>query len=83
MSTITGQRKRVRAALRKAGSRGKTTIDLREKHDVMMPASRIYELRHNHGCNIQLMWDKSKNAQGNLRRVARYVLLRGKWKGAA
>ena len=77
------QRQRVIDALRKASNDGLTTIQLREDHDIMMPAPRIYELRWHYGYNIQLIWDRDSNAQGNEHSCGRYFLLPGKWQGEA
>lgn len=77
------QRERLEAALRESGGDGVTTIRAREELDIMAPAPRIFELRHNEGKNIQTIWETDENAQGNKHRVARYVLLSGKWKSAA
>lgn len=60
---------------------GLTTIELREDYNVMAPAPRIFELRHEFGYNIVTHWDTSENAQGHKHRNARYVLLPGKYKG--
>jgi len=80
-NSIDAQRQRVLDVLRTSRV-GATTIDLRELHDVMMPAARVHELRWSLRFNIQRIWDTATNAQGNLHRVARYVLLPGKWNGA-
>ena len=73
------QRKIVFRVLQERGPEGVTTIELRELHDIMMPAARIHELRHDYGYNIQLISDFDTNAQGNKHRCGRYVLLSGKW----
>lgn len=73
------QRSKLLTALRESGSQGLTTIQCREQLDIMMPGSRVYELRHNYGYNILLIWDKAKNAQGNEHFCGRYILFPGKW----
>jgi len=57
-----------------------TTIEAREHLNILAPAPRIYELRHDHGYNIITEWINDTTAQGYKHRVARYVLLPGKWK---
>lgn len=76
------QRQCVLDALRESPN-GLTTIELREKFDVMMPAARVHELRWIFGYNIESYWDHDTNAQGNKHGVVRYVLLSGNWRGAA
>ncbi|MFL0798213.1 MAG: helix-turn-helix domain-containing protein [Cellvibrionaceae bacterium] len=73
------QQQRVLSALREAGDIGLTTIQLREDFDIMAPAPRIYELRWDYGYNIQLIWDRDQNAQGNTHSCGRYILFPGKW----
>jgi hypothetical protein len=82
-NSLNAQRQRVLLALRYVGGEGLSTIQLREDHDVMMPGTRIFELRHNHGYNIKLIWDRDRNAQGNEHTCGRYILFPGKWRGAA
>jgi len=81
-NSLAAQRQCVVDALRDSPN-GLTTIELREKFDVMMPAARVHELRWMFGYNIERVWDYDTNAQGNRHSVARYVLLTGKWRGAA
>ena len=75
------QSKRLLGALREAGNTGITTIFARENLDIMMPAARIFELRHNEGYNIQAFPSHDTNAQGNGHSCKRYVLLSGEWQG--
>jgi hypothetical protein len=82
-SSAKQQCQRVLEALREVGSVGLSTIQIREDLDVMMPGTRIYELRHEHGYNVQLIWNKEANAQGNEHTCGRYILYPGNWKGAA
>tara|TARA_R110001592_G_C13192961_1_gene753509 strand:- start:72333 stop:72638 length:306 start_codon:yes stop_codon:yes gene_type:complete len=79
-SSLNDQRKRVLNALREVGSQGLSTIQLREDLDVMMPGARIYELRHSQGYNIQLIWNRERNAQGNEHTCGRYILFPGVWR---
>lgn len=81
-NSLAAQRQCVIDALREA-SQGLTTIELRERFDVMMPAARVHELRWEFGFNIAKASTHDTNAQGNRHSVARYVLLPGKWRGAA
>ncbi len=82
-NSMNAQRQRVMQALKTTGKKGLTTIQLRENHDVMMPAARVHELRWSNGHNIQTIWSQDINAQGNKHKVARYVLLSGKWEESA
>ena len=75
------QRKRILKALAERGPLGITTIYAREQLDIMAPAPRIHELRHDYGYNIQLIREPDTNAQGYTHICARYVLLSGKWEG--
>lgn len=75
------QCRRLLKALQDAGPKGITTIEARENLDIMMPAARVYELRHEQGLNIQKIEVKDVTAQGHPHRCSRYVLLPGKWKG--
>lgn len=58
-----------------------TTVEARHELDILGVAPRIYELRHNYGFNIQTYWTNDKNPGGGRHRVARYVLMAGKWQG--
>lgn len=73
-NTTTDQRLRLLGELRRAGNKGVTTIQARERLDIMMPGARVFELRHQHGWNIETVWTDDVNAQGNRHRIARYVL---------
>lgn len=68
------QRARILAALEQAGSRGMSTIELREQENIMHPSGRIKELREL-GYPIITDWTTGTNAQGNLHRCARYILI--------
>jgi hypothetical protein len=52
-----------------------TTIEIRHDLDIMMPAARVFELRHNEGHNIEMHWVTRPTAAGNLHSVAMYVLM--------
>lgn len=75
------QRARILAALEQAGSRGMSTIELREQENVMHPSGRVKELREL-GYLIITGWTTGTNAQGNPHRCARYIL-KPETKGAA
>lgn len=66
-----GQRARLLEAIKRGPL---TTIEIRHDLDVMMPAARIFELRHHYGHNIEKVWVSRHTAAGNLHRVALYVL---------
>lgn len=82
-NSIHAQRQRLLNGLIEAGEAGLTTIQLREQYDIMAPAPRVYELRHQQGHNIATAWNYEANAQGNRHRNARYILMPGKYKGVA
>lgn len=82
-NSLNAQRQRVLKALQEAGGEGLSTIQIRESLDCMMPAARVHELRHDHGYNIQLIWDRDKNAQGNEHTCGRYILFSGEWRATA
>ncbi|MFA7239327.1 MAG: helix-turn-helix domain-containing protein [Sulfuricellaceae bacterium] len=65
------QRARLHDALRIAPV---STIEARRNLDIMMPGTRIHELRHREGLNIVTHWSKEPTECGKLHRVARYVL---------
>jgi hypothetical protein len=81
-NSINDQQQRLLAALRAAGSAGVSTIEAREIYDVMAPAARTFELRHQYGFNIQCVWTHGVNAQGRPHRTGRYVLHPGSWRAA-
>jgi len=80
-NSISAQLARVRKVLKEAVDEGLTVIQLREDYDCMMPSTRVHELRHKEGLNIQTIWDRARNAQGNEHKTARYILLSGHWEG--
>ena len=80
LQNAASQRQRVLERLKKGSV---TTIEIRHEQDILGVAPRIYELRHIHGYNIQKYWTTDINPGGDRHRVARYVLLPGKYnKGA-
>lgn len=66
------QRQRLLEALRKGPI---STIEARRDLDIMMPAARIFELRHEEGHNIGTFWVFRHTAPGQLHRIAQYILL--------
>lgn len=66
------QRARLLEALQKGPL---TTIEIRHELDIMMPAARVFELRHGDGHNIVMNWVGRSTAAGNLHRVALYALM--------
>lgn len=71
------QRQRIFEALKEAGSKGLTTLQIRENLDAMHAGGRVMELRRQ-GYDIRTIWTVAENAQGHPHRVARYVLMREK-----
>ena len=71
-NSASSQRARILAALRQGPV---STIYARRDLDIMMPAARIFELRHKGGFNIHTHWAHQSTDAGVLHRVARYVLL--------
>jgi len=72
---VIAQRHRLLEALRKAGSTGISTIHARHKLNIMMPAARVHSLRHD--------WTDEIDPAGFEHHCALYILMPGKWKGAA
>jgi len=73
-NSFTAQRLRVRDALIEAGSRGQTTIELRENLDVIHAPARVLELRQQ-GFSILTKMEKDQDAFGRTHRVGRYFLI--------
>jgi hypothetical protein len=71
------QRTRLLDWLQKKGSI--TTLEARSHLDILMPAARIYELRHNEYYNIQLYWVDDLTDAGVRHKVGKYVLQSGQW----
>ena len=76
-NSASAQRNRLLAALRR---RPVTTIEARRELDILHPAGRVKELRHNDGHQILTAWSYEPTDCGKLHRVARYVLVK---RGAA
>lgn len=77
-NSTTDQRQRLLRSLREGP---KSTVWLRRKLDIMMPASRVHELRYDYGFNIQTHRRYVNTEAGNKHNVAEYVLMSGKWRG--
>ncbi len=52
-----------------------TTIEARRNLDILMPGTRVHELRHKHGYNIQTIRIYQPTDCGKLHSVAQYVLM--------
>ena len=68
------QRKRLIDALRCGPI---TTIEARRNLDILMPAARIHELKHEHGYDIQTFRIRQETDSGKLHSIAKYVLMVG------
>lgn len=66
------QRARLLDALRKGPI---STIEARRDLDILMPAARIFELRHEEGHDIGTFWVFRHTEAGQLHRIAQYILL--------
>ncbi len=71
-NSASDQRARLLEHLKAYGSG--TTIELRKNLDIMMPAARVHELRHQHGLQIDLVWVHQHTDAGKLHRVGKYIL---------
>ena len=80
-NSTSAQCKRLEVELRKL--RSISTIHARGELDILMPAARIFERRHNHGLNILTHWKTEPTACRKDHRIAEHVLLVGKWEGKA
>lgn len=58
-----------------------TTLEARSLLNILAPAARVFELRHNENHNIITHWVDDITAEGKKHRVAKYILLPGKWRG--
>ncbi len=54
-----------------------TTIEARRNLDILMPAARVHELRHQYGYRIETQRIHQPTDSGKLHSIARYVLLPG------
>lgn len=58
-----------------------TTLEARHELDILGVAPRVYELRHYHSFNIKKEWTSDYNPGGGRHRIARYILMPGKFQG--
>jgi len=72
-TSATDQRQRILERLRLAPA---TTIELRQELDVMAPAPRIFELRHNYGYEIDSRMVVDETMPEHKHSVAQYTLIR-------
>lgn len=77
-TNLAAQRERLLRALSIAPV---STIEARNLLNILAPAPRVHELRHDQGFNIVTNWITTINSEGYEHRVAEYVLLAGKWEG--
>ncbi|MFK5914051.1 MAG: helix-turn-helix domain-containing protein [Woeseiaceae bacterium] len=77
-TNLAAQRERLLSALLDAPV---STVQARHELNILAPAPRVYELRHDQGKNIVTNWIVSITPEGFKHRVAEYVLLSGKWEG--
>ncbi|MDR3477642.1 MAG: helix-turn-helix domain-containing protein [Gammaproteobacteria bacterium] len=77
-NTIKTQRLRL---LRRLQEGPCTTTEARHKLDILGVAPRVHELRYQYGFNIKTLWTDDHNPGGGRHRVAKYVLMQGKWTG--
>lgn len=77
-TSLVAQRERLLKALSEAPV---STIEARNQLNILAPAPRVYELRHEQGFNIITNWITAVSPEGYEHRVAEYVLLAGKWEG--
>lgn len=75
---LSAQRRRLLKQLQEKGS--VTTLEARRHLDIMSPAARIFELRHQDNCNIQLHWVDELTDTSIRHKVGKYTLQSGKWK---
>jgi hypothetical protein len=52
-----------------------TTIEARRNIDIMMPGTRVFELRHRFGHPIEKIWVWQETESGKPHRVAQYFLV--------
>lgn len=79
-NTLEAQRSRL---LKRLQAGPCTTTEARHELDILGVAPRVYELRHQYGFNIQRHWANDRNPGGGHHRVAKYVLMPGRWQGGA
>lgn len=76
-NSVISQQQRLLQRLRQGSL---STLEARQELDILMPAARVHELRHQQNFNIVTHWEDGKTVKGKMHRVARYVLLPGKFK---
>lgn len=67
------QRNRLRAALARFPV---STIEARRDLDIMMPATRVYELRNRDGIDIATTWTTATTDAGKEHRIALYTMIK-------
>jgi hypothetical protein len=75
------QRTRLHKEFKLAGPKGLDSIAIRHDLNILSPAPRVHELRHNHDLNIATIWTTAYTPEGYPHRVARYVLMACSYKG--
>ncbi len=70
-NSTAAQRQRLLEELTRGGV---STIQARRDLDIMMVGTRIFELRHHEGYNIEPVWITEETEAGNPHRVALYIL---------
>lgn len=78
-NSLVAQRERLLTRLKDGAV---STIQARHELDIIAPAPRIYELRHDFGYNIATHWQTEETPEGHSHRIASYVLLSGKFTGS-
>ncbi|MFQ3246471.1 MAG: hypothetical protein ACI9SP_003123 [Arenicella sp.] len=64
-------------------NRSATTTEIRHDLDILQPAARIFELRHEQNLNIKRTWKVTENPGGTDHKVALYTLHEGFYKEVA
>jgi len=73
-NSAAAQRLRLLEALKRGAV---STIQARRDLDIMMPGTRIFELRHSEDHDINTVWVIEETEAGKPHRVAQYVLQAG------
>ncbi len=74
-NSAAAQRQRLLDELKRGGV---STIRARRDLDIMMPGTRIFELRHHEGYDIETVWITEETEAGEQHRVALYILKSGR-----
>lgn len=74
--TLSAQRQRLLVWLQEKPI---TTLQARQELNILSPAARVFELRHQFGFNIQTMWVEEFTPGGYKHRIAKYVLTPGRY----